>query len=64
MLFMQDPTPKSRSQIAKSLGLKKTPYITTHIESLVSSGNLIKVEGRWTNGCVMYFYQLANQPRH
>lgn len=46
----------SRGDIAKALGLKKTPWLTTVIEGLVVDGYLTKEHGIWKNGVVMYYY--------
>ncbi len=49
----------SRSEIAKALGIKKTPWLHNNIETLVSDGHLIKHQSLWKNGVAMYYYEAA-----
>lgn len=49
----------SRSEIAKALGIKKTPWLHNHIEVLVTDGYLIKHQALWKNGVAMYYYEAA-----
>lgn len=47
----------SRSDIAKAMGLKKTPWLHMHIELLVSDGYLHRDQVVRPNGMVMFFYE-------
>jgi DNA-binding transcriptional regulator PaaX len=51
----------SRAQIAKGIGLKKTPYVNQAIERLVSDGWIERASGTFTNRALMYWYRLADQ---
>lgn len=48
----------SRADIAKALGLKKTPWLYGKINFLVEHGYLSSHHGIWKNGVVMYFYEV------
>lgn len=50
----------SRADIAKALGVRKTPWLTAHVERLVSEGYLVKLEGIAKNGAQMFFYEVAS----
>lgn len=50
----------SRGEIAKLLKLKKTPWLIDHIEQLAAKGYLVKTEGKWRNGFLMYYYQVKS----
>lgn len=47
----------SRADIARALGLKKTPWLLDHIERLAADGYLRRLPGAWRNGCLMYWYE-------
>lgn len=47
----------SRADIAKSLGLKKTPWLVAHLEMLVGTGYLHRDQAIRPSGMVMYFYE-------
>lgn len=49
----------TRGDIARALGLKKTPWLTAVIEGLVNEGYLIRKHDAWKNGCLMYRYEVA-----
>lgn len=61
LLLMISDRAMSRSQIAKGLGLKKTPWLHDRIEWLVEHGHITKNVISWKNGVPMYFYGL---PKH
>jgi hypothetical protein len=46
----------TRGDIAKKLGLKKTPWLNGVIEGLVTDGYLHKEFGVWKNGKLVYWY--------
>jgi hypothetical protein len=48
----------TRAQIAVALGVKKTPWLTDHIERLVTDGYLMKLSGCWRNGALMFWYDV------
>jgi hypothetical protein len=48
----------SRSEIAKALGLKKTPWLFHKINFLVEHGFLTVKHGVWKNGSLMYLYEV------
>lgn len=48
----------TRAEICKSLNLKKTNWLVSKIERLVDSGFLVRIESRWKNGVVMFFYEV------
>ncbi len=48
----------SRADIAKALGLKKTPYLVGHLEALVGAGYLHRDQVVRPSGMVMYFYEV------
>lgn len=47
-----------RSEIARLLKLKKSPWLTQAIESLVADGYLIKSPVAYKNGALMYVYEV------
>lgn len=47
-----------RSEIARLLGLVKSPWLTQAIESLVKDGYLIKSPVAYRNGALMYVYEV------
>jgi len=49
----------TRAEIAESLGLKKTPYLTAQIEGLVQRGVVERNNDVWRNGCLMFRYSLV-----
>lgn len=49
----------SRAEIAKALGLKKTPWLNAAIEGLVTDGYLTREHIIRSNGVVMYYYGIA-----
>lgn len=51
--------PISRAQIAKALKVNKTPWLLAHLERLVNEGYLVKSQGQWRTGALMYFYEVA-----
>lgn len=52
----------SRADIAKTLNLKKSPWLCQHIERLVDEGYLIKFVGVAPNGIAPKFtYSIASQ---
>lgn len=51
----------SRADIAKALGVKKTPWLCAHVERLVDEGYLVKLTGAAPNGATMYFYEVAQR---
>jgi hypothetical protein len=51
--------PLTRLDIAKATGRKKTPWLSNAIEDLVSQGYLTRLMGTWKNGCLMYWYEVA-----
>ena len=48
-----------RSDIAKSLGLKKTKWLNDHIEQLVSDGHIVKTASVRCNGATEFWYAVA-----
>lgn len=48
----------TRRQIADGLGLKKTPWLVTCIERLVSEGWLTRIEARTPQGVIMWIYEV------
>lgn len=52
----------TRGDIAKALGLRKTPWLNGVIEGLVADGYLTRTHGTWKNGVVMYLYEVALWP--
>jgi len=48
----------TRAEIAKALGLVKATWLNKHIEALVAEGYLQRQQGTWTNGVVMYRYEV------
>lgn len=50
--------PMTRGEIAKSIGLKSTPYLIGLIEGLVQRQVLSRSHGTWKNGCLMYLYEV------
>ncbi len=50
-----------RAEIAKALGVKKTPWLCQHIERLVDERFLVKIVGYAPTGATMYFYGVAEQ---
>jgi hypothetical protein len=61
MLLMVSPVMMTRFEIAKGLQLKKTPWLTAHIEQLVTDGYLTKTVTQWRNGVAMYYYGLPGK---
>lgn len=51
--------PISRAKIAKELKVNKTPWLLEHIERLVTEGYLVKTQGQWRTGALMYFYDVG-----
>lgn len=49
----------TRRQIADALQLKKTPWLVTAIERLVSEGHLIKFNSVTKQGVIMCVYEVA-----
>jgi hypothetical protein len=49
----------SRGEIAKGLGIKKTGWLHTHIETLVSEGWLIRTHSVRPNGSIMFWYEVS-----
>lgn len=49
----------TRGEIAKALKLKKTGWLHNHIEQLVTDGYLIRFNGHWHNGMIMFWYEVA-----
>lgn len=58
-LYQQPGEVVSRAQIAKLVARKKSPWLIDNIEELVRRGYVHKTEGRWKNGCQMFFYHVA-----
>ena len=50
--------PISRASIAKELKVNKTPWLLAHLERLVTEGYLVKTQGQWRTGALMYFYEV------
>jgi hypothetical protein len=48
--------PLSRAEIANRLQLKKTTWLICIIEDLTKRGYLVRLDGTWRNGALMYFY--------
>ncbi len=48
----------TRAQIAKHLGLKKTPWLNGVIEKLVDESYLLCYASTWKNGFPMYYYAI------
>lgn len=48
----------SRADIAKALGVKKTPWLLQSIEGLVSDGYLTRTQTIRANGVVMFWYEV------
>jgi predicted transcriptional regulator len=51
--------PMSRSDIAKSIGRRKTPHLIDIIEGLVERGVIVTSEGEMPNGMPIFYYSLA-----
>lgn len=49
----------SRLEIARLLGLKKTPWLLAAIEELVAANYLVKHLTSLSNGMPMYFYEVV-----
>lgn len=47
-----------RSEIARRLGLKKSPWLNQSIEGLVRDGYLVKTEVTYRTGAPMFVYEL------
>lgn len=50
---------RSRAEIAKALGLKKTGWLIEHIEQLVTDGYLVKEKTERTNGMNHFWYAVG-----
>jgi len=48
----------TRLQIARHLGIKKTPWLTQSIEGMVSDGYLTRREGVSKQGMLMFWYEV------
>lgn len=48
----------TRGEIAKHLGLKKTPWLIEKIDALVSDGFLTRTNGTFRNGFLVYRYEV------
>lgn len=48
----------TRADIARAVGLKKTPHLIALIEGMVTDGLLHRVQDYWRNGVVMYRYEV------
>lgn len=48
----------TRGEIARLLGLRKTPWLTAQIEGLVADSYVLRTHGTWKNGTVMYLYEV------
>mgnify|MGYP001310787093 CR=1 FL=1 len=51
----------TRADIARALGLKKTPWLMTKIEGLVRDGYLVRYQGTWKNGAAQFWYGVPGQ---
>lgn len=47
----------TRAQIAKAIGIRKSTWLCSVIESLVSDGYLHRTQSHWVNGVVMFYYE-------
>lgn len=50
--------PLTRLEIARALGLKKTPWLVAAIERLAIDGYLTRIESRTPQGVIMWLYQV------
>lgn len=50
----------SRAEIARAIGLRKTPHINALIEQLVADEWAVKVPHTAANGVTMYLYRYNN----
>jgi hypothetical protein len=53
--------PLTRLQIARALGLSKTPWLVAAIDRLANEGYLIRIEGRTPQGYLVWLYEV-NHP--
>lgn len=53
--------PLTRLQIARALGLSKTPWLVSAIERLANEGYLTRLEGRTPQGVVVWLYEVTNR---
>ena len=58
VLVRADGSALPRSEIAKRLGLKQTPWLIMAIESLVNDGYLNKYRTVYKNGALMFAYEV------
>ena len=49
----------TRLEIARALGLKKTPWLVQAIERLVTDGYVTRIESRTPQGVIMWLYEVA-----
>lgn len=47
----------TRAQIAKAVGIRKSTWLCSVIEGLVSDGYLHRTQSHWVNGVVMFWYE-------
>jgi hypothetical protein len=52
--------PISLMDICKRLKVKKAPWMKAHVESLVRDGYLIRTQGEYKTGALMYFYEVKS----
>lgn len=55
----QQGRPLSRTEITRTLGLKKTPWLIAQIEQLVIEGYLLRSQDRLKNGIHFWTYEVA-----
>jgi hypothetical protein len=48
----------TRLQVARALGLKKTPWLVDRIERLAAEGHIAKIEARTPQGVIMWVYEV------
>lgn len=53
----------TRLEIARAMGLKKTPWLVQAIERLVTDGWLTRIESRTPQGVIMWLYEV-NRATH
>jgi hypothetical protein len=58
-VVIQGDRAMTRLEIARALGLKKTPWLVTAIERLATDGYLTRIESRTPQGVIMWLYEVT-----
>lgn len=51
----------TRNEIAKAVGRKKSTWFNERIEDCVTADLLVRYEGYWKNGVLMFWYDIADR---